>query len=163
MVLWKYLFELASKNLEALKRKKRALDDLLSSNRISQQTYESLNKDVSEALADAERYLESLVSKMKGRTDDLEKQISFLEVFLANSEMMYVAGEIDYETYEKQSKALVAGIESMNREISEIKSILNIPAPEPVIAKSADVTTISEVTTPVVTETRSMEGTVEQT
>ncbi|MEM1586299.1 MAG: CdvA-like protein [Candidatus Bathyarchaeia archaeon] len=144
MVLWKYLFGLASKDLETLKKKKQALEDLLSSNKISQQTYEYLNKDVSEALISIEKYLESLISKMKGRIDDLERQIGVLEIFLANSEMMYAAGEIDYEEYEKQSRALITGIESMKREISEIKSILSPPTPESIVmAKSVEVTVVS--------------------
>ncbi|MEM1514727.1 MAG: CdvA-like protein [Candidatus Bathyarchaeia archaeon] len=162
MILWKCLFELTSKNLEALKRKKRALDDLLSCNRISQQTYDSLNKDLNEALANAERYLESLVSKMKSRINDLEKQISLLEMFLANSEMMYAAGEIDYETYEKQSKALSTGIESIRREMSEINGILNISAPEPSMAKSVEATRALEITTPVITEMQNVGERIEQ-
>lgn len=165
MVLWKYLFGLASKDLEALKRKKQALEDLFSSNRISQQTYEYLNKDVGDALTSAEKYLESLVSKMKSRIDNLEKQMNILEIFLANSEMMYAAGEIDYETYERQSRALVAGIESIKREISEIKSILSAPTPEPVvITKSVEVTAVSsENATSAIIETQSMEETLEHT
>ncbi|MEM2454972.1 MAG: CdvA-like protein [Candidatus Bathyarchaeia archaeon] len=165
MVLWKYLLELASKDLEALKRKKQALDDLLSSNRISQQTYSYLSKDISEAMTNTEKYLESLISKMKNRIDDLEKQIGVLEIFLANNEMMYAAGEIDYEAYERQSKALAAGIESMRKEISEIKNILNPPAPEPVVmAKSVEIiVTPPENTTPIIVETKDVEETFGQT
>lgn len=156
LVLWKYLFELASKDLEALKKKRQALGDLLSSNKISQQTYEYLNKDLSEAMRSTEKYLESLVSKMKSRVDDLEKQIGILEIFLANSEMMYAAGEIDYETYDKESRALVAGIESMRREIFEIKNILGAPAPEHAAAPSENITSI-------VVEAKNTEETFEQT
>lgn len=155
MVLWKYLFELATKDLEALKKKKQALEDLLSSNKISRQTYEYIGKDLFEALKNAEKYLESLVSKMKGRVDDLEKQISILEIFLANSEMMYAAGEIDYETYEKESKALITGIESMKREIFEIRSILEGTTPERSTARSIEVApTPSENVTAIVVETK---------
>jgi len=156
LVLWKYLFELASKDLEALKKKRQALEDLLLSNKISQQTYEYLNKDLSEALMSTEKYLESLVSKMKSRMDDLEKQIGILEIFLANSEMMYAAGEIDYETYDRESRALAAGIESMRREIFEIKNILSPPAPEHIAAPSENMTSI-------VVETKSTEETLGQT
>jgi len=148
LVLWKYLFKLVSKDLEALKRKKQALEDLLSSNRISRQTYDCLSKEISDAIINTEKYLDSLVSKMKSRVDDLERQISALEIFLANSEMMYAAGEIDYETYERESKALAAGIESMRKEISEIKSILNPPAPE--------TTAVSESVSPIAAETKNV-------
>lgn len=164
MVLWRYLFELASKDLEALRKKKQTLEDLFSSKRISQQTYEYLNKDISEALMSAEKYLESLVSKMKGRIDNLERQIGVLEMFLANSEMMYAAGEIDYEAYERQSRALIAGIESMRREISEIRNILSAPSSGPMVSeKSMEVTAASpENITPIVTGIKSTEETLVQ-
>lgn len=122
--LWRYTFELVSKDLELLKKKKQALDDLLSSKKISQPTYEHINKEISEALADVEKYLESVILKMKNRMADLEKQVSILEIFLANVEILHATGEIDEETYEKQSKALYLGLESMRNEVNEIKSIL---------------------------------------
>lgn len=164
MVLWKCLFEMTSKDIEALRKKKRALDDLLSSNRISHQTYECISKDLNEAITNAERYLESLISKMKGRIDDLERQIGVLELCLANTEMMYAAGEMDYETYERQSRAIITGIESMRREISEIKGILGAPTPESVsVTKPAEtIVTPVEKTVPVA-EARSVEETIVQT
>jgi gas vesicle protein len=129
--LWKYTFELASKDLELLRKKKQALNDLLAANKISQLTYEHINKEISETLADVEKYLETVVCKMKSRVEDLEKQISILEIFLANVEILHVAGEIDDETYEKQSKALSIGLESMRNEINEIKSALERVTPKP--------------------------------
>lgn len=131
MSLWKYTFELASKDLELLRKKKQALDDLLAANRISQPTYEHISKEISESLADVEKYLETVICKMKSRIEDLEKQISILEIFLANVEILHVAGEIDDETYEKQSRALSIGLESMRNEVNEIKSALERVTPKP--------------------------------
>lgn len=122
--LWKYTFELAYKDLELLRKKKQALDDLLASNKISQSTYEHLSKELSEALADVEKYLENTICKMRERMESLERQISILEIFLANVEILHVAGEIDDETYERQSRALSIGLESMRNEINEIKCAL---------------------------------------
>lgn len=123
---WKYIFELASKDLELLRRKKQALENLFSSNRISQQTYEYLGKEIGKALMDVERYMETIVSEMKGRLGELEKQIGILEIFLANTEILHAAGEINYETYESQSKALLLGLESMRNERNEIESALSL-------------------------------------
>jgi hypothetical protein len=129
--LWKYSFELASKDLELLKKKKQVLDDLLAANRISQPTYEHINKEISETLADVEKYLETVICKMKSRVEDLEKQIGILEIFLANVEILHAAGEINDETYEKQSRALSIGLESMRSEVNEIKSALERVTPKP--------------------------------
>lgn len=129
--LWKYVFELATKDLELLKKKKQALDDLLSSNRISSQTYECLSKEINEALSDVKNYLETLSCKMKSRAENLKKQADVLEIFLANIEILHAAGEIDYETYEKQSKAISLGLESTRNEINEIKCALESIAPKP--------------------------------
>ncbi|MEM2342172.1 MAG: CdvA-like protein [Candidatus Bathyarchaeia archaeon] len=131
MSLWKYIYELASKDLELLRKKKQALDNLLTANKISQLTYEHLNREISEALADVEKYLETVTCKMKSRIEELEKQISILEIFLANIEILHVTGEIDDETYEKQSKALSLGLESMRSEVNEIRSALEKVAPKP--------------------------------
>lgn len=129
--LWKYAFELASKDLELLKKKKQALDDLLSSNRISRQTYECLDKEIGDALSDVKRYLESLSCKMKNRAESLERQADILEVFLANIEILHASGEIDSETYEKQSKAISLGLESTRNEINEIRRALESITPKP--------------------------------
>lgn len=127
--LWKHIHELASKELDLIKRKKQALDDLVSSGRISQSTYEHLNSEINEALTSVEKYLETIVCKMESRAQDLEKQIGTLEIFLASTEMLHVTGEIDDETYEKQMKAINLGLEAAKQELSEIKSILEGPKP----------------------------------
>jgi len=143
--LWKYAFELASKDLELLHRKKQALDELFSSGRISQPTYEHLSREIGEAITDVEKYLESITCKMKDRMESLEKQMSILEIFLANVEILHATGEIDEETYEKQSKALSIGLESMRNEIKEIKNALEGVARKPA---ETTVTTCEEKTEP---------------
>lgn len=127
--LWKHIHELAIKELNLIKRKKQVLDDLLSSGRISQSTYEHLNGEINEALTSVEKYLETVVCKMESRAQDLEKQIGTLEIFLANTEMLHVTGEIDDETYEKQMRAINIGLEAAKQELSEIKSVLEGPKP----------------------------------
>jgi len=159
--LWKYTLELASKELDLLKKKKQALDDLFSSQRISQATYEHLSREVDETLADVEKYLETIISKMKSRMEDLEKQIGILEIFLANVEMLHATNEIDDETYEKQSKALSLGIESVKYEIEEIKNALERTTSKPAPAE-AEVTEYTEETvTPQPSETPISEPSVE--
>ncbi len=141
--LWKYTFELASKELELLKKKKQALEDLFSSQRISQLTYEHLSREIGETLADVEKYLETVIRKMKGRMDSLEKHLGILEISLANVEILHATGEIDDETYEAQSRALSLGLESMKHEMEEIKGALEKitekPAEEAVVSEEKEV------------------------
>jgi len=118
------MFELALKDLDLLRKKRQALDEMMASNRISQQTYEYLSREISDALSDMEKYIESLSCRMRNRAESLEKQASLLEIFLANTEMLHAAGEIDIETYERQSKAISLGLESTRNEIAEIKQVL---------------------------------------
>jgi len=159
--LWKYTLELASKELDLLKKKKQALEDLFSSQRISQATYEHLSKEVNEALSDVEKYLETVISKMKDRMQDLEKQIGILEIFLANVEMLHATNELDDETYEKQSKALSLGIESVKYEIEEIKNALERVAPKPVEAETTEYA--EETVTPQPPEVSVSETSIEET
>ncbi|MBS7639172.1 MAG: CdvA-like protein [Candidatus Bathyarchaeia archaeon] len=142
--LWKYTFELASKDLELLRKKKQALDDLLASNKISQSTYEHLSRELGETLADVQKYLENIICKMKERMESLERQISILEIFLANVEILHVAGEIDDETYEKQSRALSIGLESMRSEINEIKCALERTEQKPAETAKCEETVVVE-------------------
>lgn len=159
--LWRYTLELASKELDLLKKKKQALDDLFSSQRISQATYEHLSKEVNEALADVEKYLETVISKMKSRMQDLEKQIGILEIFLANVEMLHVTNEIDDETYEKQSSALSLGIESTKYEIEEIKNALERLESKPAEAETTEFKE-EEIEVPQISETPISEPSVEE-
>ena len=146
--LWKYTLELASKELDLLKKKKQALDDLFSSQRISQATYEHLSREVNEALADVEKYFETILSKMRSRMQDLEKQVGILEIFLANVEMLHATNEIDDETYEKQSNALSLGIESVKNEIEEIKNALEKITSKPAEAETVEYKEEAEIPQP---------------
>lgn len=138
------------KDLDLLKKKKQTLDELMSSNRISRQTYECLSREINDALSDMEKYVESLSCKMRSRAENLEKQASLLEVFLANIEMLHAAGEIDIETYERQSKAISLGLESTRNEIAEIKRILESLSAKPSVEVKCEETvkTSTEVPQP---------------
>ena len=122
--LWKHIFELTAKELDLIRKKKQVLNDLLSSGKISQATYEHLSAEIEETLDSMERYHESIVSKMRSRAQELEKQIGVLEIFLANTELLHVTGEIDEETYQKQIGAINVGLEAAKQELNEIRSVL---------------------------------------
>ncbi len=122
--LWKNSFEMVNRDLGLVKRKKRALDELLATAAISQSTYEALSRELTEGLSYLESQQRSLVEKIRARAGGLERQIGTLELFLANLEIHHVAGEIDGESYNRQSQAIILGLEATKNELIEMGSLL---------------------------------------
>jgi len=79
------------------KKKKQALDNLLSNGRISQSTHELFNKEIADVIAEIGRQQRDLLEKMKFKVRELEGQIKTLEMLLANFEIQHVTGEVDEE------------------------------------------------------------------
>jgi len=127
---WRYSFELVSKELELAKKKKKALDDLYAAGRISESTYKYIERELTEAIIDLEAHLKSLVEKMTARAEELEKQIRSLEIFLANLEIHYAAGDIDEESYRNQNNAITLGLEATKQELESIRNSLAKVKPE---------------------------------
>ncbi|RLI36923.1 hypothetical protein DRO55_02505 [Candidatus Bathyarchaeota archaeon] len=130
MSSWRYSFELVSKELELAKKKKKALDDLYTTGRISESTYKYIERELTEAIIDLEAHLKSLVEKMTARAEELEKQIRSLEIFLANLEIHYAAGDIDEESYRNQNNAITLGLEATKQELESIRNSLGKVKPE---------------------------------
>jgi len=133
-------FEIVSQELDLTKRKKQALDDLLASARISQPTYEHLEKGLTETILDLEAQQRSLGDKMTGWADELGEQIQLLELLLANLEIHHATGEIDEDAYDKQNRAILLGIEATKQDLVDIRSILSKTVSEAVPTPSAPTT-----------------------
>ncbi|MCD6089115.1 CdvA-like protein, partial [Candidatus Bathyarchaeota archaeon] len=72
----------------------------------------------------------------------LESQLSSLELLLASLEIHHAAGDVDDETYEKENKAILLGLEATKRELNDIRNALQgsiekttAEKPEPVEAE----------------------------
>ena len=128
--LWKYSFELISKELEVTKKKKQALENLFAEGKISQSTYEYLKSEIAKAISELESNLNRLKEKMATRAQELESQLSSLELLLASLEIHHAAGDISDEIYEKENKAILLGLEATKRELNDIKSSLQGPPME---------------------------------
>jgi len=124
LVTWKDSFEKINAEFDLTKRKKQALDDLHGSGRISQFAYECLNKELTEEVENTEIRRKALTEKMTRKLNELEEQRIALEMFLANTEMAYVAGEIDGELYAKESSSLDLGLEATKQELNWIKEVI---------------------------------------
>ncbi len=125
LISWKRSYETVSSELELVNRKKQALDGLLNTGRISQSTYDYLNKDISEALKAIEQNFKALMEKMTSRASELENQLKSLEIFLADLEIHYAAGEIEEEAHGHQADAISLGLEATKKELGTLKELLS--------------------------------------
>jgi len=124
LVTWKDFFEKINAELDMTNRKKQALENLHSAGRISQFAYECLNKELSDEIEQVEVRRKALAEKMTSKLNELEEQRMALEMFLANTEMAHVAGEIDDEIHAKESSALDLGLEATKQELNWIKEVV---------------------------------------
>ncbi len=130
MISWKDSFEKISNELNLAKKKQNALEELHSNERISQFTYEGLNKTLSMEIEQIEARRKELADKMTSKLNDLERQISTLERFLANVEMSHAAGEITDELHNQEVDALNLGLEATKNELNFIKEAIMQLVPE---------------------------------
>jgi len=130
LISWKYSFEKIDKDLELARKKKQALDDLFNSGKISASTYESLDKELTGIISEIEARQKDLADKMTSKIADLENQIGTLELFLANSEIQYVAGEIDDELHASESNAFSSGLDAVKKQLIAIKEVVTSLMPE---------------------------------
>ena len=124
MLSWKSSFERLNSEYEAVVKKRQALNNLFSSGRISQSTFNLFDKEIEETLAEIERQREALLEKMAAKTKEVEEQIRVLERLLANYEIQHVGGEIEEETYQKETALLSIGLENAKQELNVIKETM---------------------------------------
>lgn len=121
---WERSCEITNEELNLAKKKKKALDELLVKNRMSQPTYEYLLKDLKKSIFELEAQQKSLAQKMTSRANELKKQIDLLDLFLANLEIHHVAGEVEEENYSRDKEVLITGLEATKTELSQISDSL---------------------------------------
>jgi len=124
LVTWKGFFEKINAELDMTSRKKQALENLHNAGRISQFAYECLNKELTDEIEQVEARRKALAEKMTSKLNELEEQRMALEMFLANTEMAHVAGEIDDEIHAKESSALDLGLEATKQELNWIREVV---------------------------------------
>ena len=124
MSSWKQSFEAVSRELEMANRKRQALEDLLAKNRMSRPTYEHLLNGLEEEISRLKTHRRSLAKNMNERADELRKQISLIEIFLADLELYRVGQQISEETYTRKKDSLIAGLDASKAELRQIENAL---------------------------------------
>ena len=154
LISWKHSFKRLNEEYEIAKKKKQALDNLFENGRISQATRDSFDSDINAVIMEIEKQQRDLVTKMQGKTHELESQIKTLETLLANYEIQHVVGEIDEDMYQREITLLSTGLESARNELNVIKEATNqlcppveAPATEPVLPVEENEVEASETET----------------
>ncbi len=153
MISWKDSFEKINNELDLARKKKDALEVLHSNSRISQLTYENLNKALTTEIEQIEARRKELAEKMTSKLNELERQINTLETFLANVEMSYAAGEITEELHNQEVSALNFGLEATKNELDFIKDAIMQLVPEEMQAEPTTTTETVETVEETPTET----------
>jgi hypothetical protein len=125
LISWKHSLRRLNEENEMAKKKKQALDNLLSAGRISQSTYDLFSNGIDEAVAEIERQQKALLEKMNSKMEELEEQTKMLEMFLANFEIQHVTGEVDEEAYQREIGILSMGIETARHELDGVREAVN--------------------------------------
>jgi len=125
LISWKHSFKRLNEEYEMARKKKQALDNLLSSGRISESTYGLFNKEIDEAIAEIENQQKALLDKMDSKISELEGQIKTLEILLANFEIQHVTGEVEEEVYQRETNLLSVGLETAKHELDSLKEAMN--------------------------------------
>ena len=129
MTWWKESFEKINSELELIKQKRNALENLLNSGRISQTTYEYYSKELAELEEEIENRRKALVDKMNAKISHLENQLQVLEMLFTEIEISHAVGKMDEETYNRQRDALSTGLEFARQELNALKDTLSSVEP----------------------------------
>lgn len=133
LISWKHTFKRLNEEYEIAQKKKKALDNLYASGKISQSTCDSFTVEITNAINDIEKQRHELAEKMNSRTQDLEGQLKTLEMLLANYEIQHVVGEIDEDIYNREINLLTTSLETTRNELCVMKDAINqIFPPQPI-------------------------------
>jgi hypothetical protein len=121
LISWKHSFRRLNEEYEVARKKRQALDNLLSVGRISQSTHGTFNKEIDDAISEIEKQQKALLEKMAAKVVELEGQVKTLEILLADFEIRHVTGEIGDEAYQRESDLFASGLDAAKHELEEVK------------------------------------------
>jgi hypothetical protein len=121
MISWKHSLGILNEEYEMARKKHQALDDLLSTGRISQSTHDMFNMEIAEAMTDIENRQKALLQKMNVKIAELGEQVKTLEILLTDFEIQHITGDIDEETYQREINVLSMGLETSRLELNSVR------------------------------------------
>jgi len=122
---WKVNAEKFQRGLTHTEKRIDALDQLYSSGRISEQTYENMKNSYESMVGQRNNAQENLLSQLKNRSTELVNESNVLEEFLANIEVQHLTGELDEEAYSLAIGSLKLAYNRMIAEKNDIDSAID--------------------------------------
>jgi hypothetical protein len=122
---WKHSFIRLNEEYELAKKKKKALGNLLDAGKISQSTHSLFTQEIDDSVAEIEGQRKALLGKMASKAMELEEHIRTLEILLANFEIQHVVGEVDDDTYHRETDLLCTGLETVRKELNAVQDAVN--------------------------------------
>jgi hypothetical protein len=122
---WKHSFIRLNEEYELAKKKKKALGNLLDAGKISQSTHSLFTQEIDDSVAEIEGQRKALLGKMASKAMELEEHIRTLEILLANFEIQHVVGEVDDDTYHRETDLLCTGLEAVKKELNAVQDAVN--------------------------------------
>jgi len=117
---WSVEADELTKELDLLRRRDHALDELYSSGDIEEAAYKRLKEEYRKAREDLLNRAEATIKKLADRSQRLDEQTKLIQSIMANNKMQYTSGEIGEEEYCLANEAIQEGL---NRFSSERKNI----------------------------------------
>lgn len=128
---WKVECDSLGKEIEGVKRRAKALQDLARDGEVPRSLYEDMMGKYSEEAAKIQGSYKSLAESMVVRIGELEGQKETLDRFLVEVKVQFRAGEIDEAAYKVAAESCQAMQTRNSQEMAELTRMLKV-ATEPI-------------------------------
>jgi predicted CopG family antitoxin len=128
---WMSDYDTLVRDLNLAQRRNAALEELFKNEEVPKTVYEDLHKSYSEVLTQLSERKRTLLSELKERSEEIDRQVKELHSFFANLKVAHMTGEVDDMAFRTASDALKTGIDRLMAEKRGIDTALtNISKPE---------------------------------
>lgn len=122
---WEFEANGLKQQFDLISRRIKALDELFRNGDIDKELYEELKTQHTSAIEELQEQKNILMESLNERNKTLEGQIKELEIFLANSKMQHMSGEIDDKHYQVIYDAVNNGFKRILSEKKFLTEVLN--------------------------------------
>jgi len=113
------------RELDLLRRRDRALNELLAGGDVDETTYKQLKEQFRQAKDELLKTSETAVEKLAGRIQRLDEQIKSIQSLIANNKMHYTSGEIGEDAYSLANESIQNGLRHVSSERKSIEDKIN--------------------------------------
>jgi len=113
------------RELDLLRRRDRALDELSSGGDVDETMYKQLKEQFRQAREELLKTSETTIEKLAGRIQRLDEQIKLIQFLIANNKMHYTSGEIGEDAYSLANESIQSGLRQFSSERKTIEDKIN--------------------------------------